>query len=210
MSHASKSSLLLCIRALSIVSTRQKARMMSALAVLTLVGGAMLAGCDGGGSTTGTPGAGAGAGKGVVNATFSNASGTNANTTAFQSNIAQGLTSSGAGGFTLLNITGPSISGATSRTFAISLAENGAIQTGKTYTFSATGVNSVSTLTYTQAGLSGAPTWIASGGSAIVDSITGKNYKLHFTNVTFTTGADNNSGATGSFTVNGTADVTLP
>ncbi len=52
--------------------------------------------------------------------------------------------------------------------------------------------------------------WVATGGSAVVDSITGKNYKVRIVNAVFTTGDGNNSGATGSFTVNGTVDATLP
>lgn len=211
MLHASKPSVSLSMRARSSVPTRRKARFLSALAALTLVGGALLTGCGGSGNGSSNQGSQLpAAGKGVVSATFSAASGTNADTSAFQSNIAQALTSSGAGGFTLLNVTGIITAGTTSRSLLISLADNGPIQVGKTYTFSNTGINSVSTLTYLQAGAGGAPGWLASGGSAVVDSITGKNYKLHLTNVTFTTIADNNSGATGSFTVNGTADVTLP
>lgn len=203
-------------------SSRNNARLLSALVALSLVGGTMLVGCDGskkvGGTTgtTGTPGTGGNtgttpaSGKGVINATFSNVSGTNATTTAFQSTIAQALTSTGAGGFTLFTAAGPSISGTSSRTFQVLLADNGPIQVGKTYTFSDTGVTSVSSITFTQSGLNGAQGWIANGGSAIVDSITGKNYKLRIINATFTVGADNTSGATGSFTVNGTANVTLP
>ena len=223
MSQTSKSSLSLRIQtrftassAGWLQSSRSNVRLFAALTALSLVGGTMLVGCDGSKKltstpgTTGTTGTTPAAGKGVINATFSNVSGTNATTTAFQSTIAQALTSTGAGGFNLFTVTGPSISGTSSRTFMVILADNGPVQVGKTYTFSDTGVNSVSSITFTQSGLSGAQIWIANGGSAIIDSITGKNYKLRLINATFTAGADNTSGATGSFTVNGTANVTLP
>ena len=134
--------------------------------------------------------------------------GTNANTSAFQATTVQPLTNTGA--FTLFNVTGIRISGTTSRTFAVSLAESGPIQVGKTYTFSDTGITSANTLTYTDTNVGTAHIWLASGGSAIVDSITGKNYKLRLIDVTFVTGTDNTSGSTGSFTVNGAANVTLP
>ena len=210
MSNGSKSSFSLRVCLRSIAVSGWKARMLFTLAAFTLIGGTMLAGCSGGDSASNAPGgngANPGAGSGVVNATFSNASGTNAGTGAFQSTTAQALTNSNTSGLTLLNITASSLSGTTSRSFTISLAENGPIQAGKTYVFSDT---SASTLTFTQAGLSGAQVWLANGGSAIVDSITGKNYKIRLVNVTLTAGADNASGATGSFTVNGTADATLP
>ncbi len=195
MSHASKSSFSLRGRTLAYT-----------LAVLSLIGGTMLVGC--GGSGNGPSGQNPSTGTGGVTATFSNLSGTNANTSAFQSTNALAATSAGA--FTLFNITGTNISGSNSRTFTISLVDTGPVQAGKTYTFSSTGINSASTLTYVQSGLSGAPGWVATGGTAVVDSITGKNYKLRVVNATFAAGADNTSGATGSFTVNGTADVTLP
>ena len=193
MLHASNSSFSLRGRTLA-----------STLAILSLIGGSMLVGCGGGGGST-PPNNNPGAGTGGVSATFSNASGTNANTSAFQSSQVLAQTSSGA--FTLLNITGTNISGSTSRTFLISLADNGPIQAGKTYTFASP---SPSTLSYTESAGATAHGWVATGGSAIVDSITGKNYKVRLVNATLTSGEDNGSGATGSFTVNGTANVTLP
>ena len=170
-----------------------------------MVGGMLLTGCsngNGGASSAPPPPA---SGSGTFNATFSNASGTNATTSAFSASRVTPLTSSGA--FTLFNVTGTSISGANSRTFALSLAESGPIQVGKTYTFASP---SASTLTYTESAMATAHGWSATGGSAIVDSITGKNYKIRLVNTAFTTGEDNGSGATGSFTVNGTVDATLP
>ena len=193
MSHVSKSSF--APRARAVAST---------LAVLSLMGGTLLAGCGGSGNGTSSNNS-SGSGSGGVTATFSNASGTNANTAAFQSTRVAAITSSAA--ITLLNITGTNISGATSRTFMIVLADNGPIQAGKTYTFASP---SASVLSYTESAGATAHGWTAAGGSAIVDSITGKNYKIRLVNAAFTTGDGNDSGATGSFTVNGTADATLP
>ena len=108
-------------------SAYRNVRLASALTALTLVGSTVLIGCGGGNSslaapgntgTTGTTGTTPAAGRGVVNATFSNVAGTNANTAAFQSTMAQALTNSNAAGLTLFNVTGTSISGSTSRTFA--------------------------------------------------------------------------------------------
>jgi len=205
MSHVSKSSsrtsLFGCLH-----STRCKAPMLAACTLLSVVGGALLTGCGTGNGSSGNnnnnPPAG---GTGTFTATFSNAAATNATTSAFTASRVTPLTSSGA--FTLLNVTGTSISGTSSRTFALSLAESGPIQAGKTYTFASP---SASTLTYTDTSLATAHGWAASGGSAIVDSITGKNYKIRIVNATFTTDADNTSGATGSYTVNGNVDATLP
>jgi len=206
MSHVSKSSsrtsLFACRH-----STRCKAPMLAAFTLLSVVGGALLTGCGTGNGNSGNnnnnnPPA---AGTGTFTATFSNASGTNATTSAFTASRVTPLTSSGA--FTLLNVTGTSISGTSSRTFALSLAESGPIQIGKPYLFASP---SASTLTYTDTSLATAHGWAASGGSAIVDSITGKNYKIRIVNATFTTDADNESGATGSFTVTGNVDATLP
>ncbi len=216
MSRTSKSSLTQPLQASNVGPmsgrmnmNRRTALLFSTFAVLSLVGGALLTGCGGGSSpSTGGGGTGGGAGNGTFSATFSNVASTNATTSAFQATTVQPLTSTGA--FTLFNVTGTRIAGTTSRTFALSLAENGPIQAGKTYTFSATGVASANTLTYTDTDLGTAHVWLASGGSAIVDSITGKNYKLRLIDVTFITGADNTSGSTGSFTVNGAANVTLP
>lgn len=193
MLHASKSSSSLRLRTRTVTS---------AFAVLGLLGGTMLVGC-GGGSTPSN--SNPGSGTGGVSATFSNASGTNANTSAFQSNRVLAQTSSGA--ITLLNVSGTNISGATSRTFLIILADNGPIQAGKTYTFASPSASNVS---YTESAGATAHGWSTTGGSAIVDSVTGKNYKLRLINAIFDSGADNNSGATGSFTINGTVDATTP
>jgi len=181
--------------------------MLAAFALLSVVGSALLTGCGTGNGNSGNNGNNnnPAAGTGTFTATFSNASGTNATTSAFTATRVTPLTSSGA--FTLLNVTGTSISGTSSRTFTLSLAESGPIQAGKTYTFASP---SASTLTYTDTALATAHAWAASGGSAIVDSITGKNYKIRIVNATFTTDADNTSGATGSYTVNGNVDATLP
>jgi hypothetical protein len=205
MAHASKSTSRFSPPSSRSFSARCKAPVLSLAALLVLAGGTALTGCSGGNGsaspTTTTPGAGTG----TFAATFSNASGTNATTSGFTASRVAPLTSSGA--FTLFNVTGTSISGTSSRTFTLSLAESGPIQVGKTYTFASP---SASTLTYTDSALATAHIWAASGGSAVVDSITGKNYKVRIVNATFTAGADNDSGATGSFTVNGTVDATLP
>ena len=209
MSHVSKSSSRTSLFG-HLHSTRFKAPMLSTFVLLSLVGGALLTGCGGGNGSSSSSSNNNNnnpppAGSGAFTATFSNASGTNATTSAFTASRVTPLTSSGA--FTLLNVTGTSISGTSSRTFALSLAESGPIQAGKTYTFASP---SASTLTYTDSALATAHGWSATGGSAIVDSISGKNYKIRIVNATFTTDVDNNSGATGSFTVNGSVDATLP
>jgi hypothetical protein len=189
-------------------STRPIVRLLAPLAALSLVGGMLLTGCGGGGGSSspapGAPGA-PGSGTGTFNVTFSNPSGTNAMTSAFSASKVLAQTNSGA--ITLLNATGFYVSGANTRSFTLGLEESGPIQAGKSYTFVSP---SASTLTYTESAIGTAHGWTASGGSAIVDSITGKNYKIRIVNATFTTSPDNNSGATGSFTINGTVDATLP
>lgn len=210
MAHASQSPTSVCIHSAGSpvernASPRRKASLLVALAALTLVVSASLTGC---GSSGGSASAGSGlpaAGSGTFTATFSNAVGTNATTSAFTAATVMPATASGA--LTLVNFTGTSISGTTSRTFTLSLAESGPVQVGKTYTFASP---SASTLTYTDTVLTTGHIWGATGGSAIVDSITGKNYKVRIVNATFTTDADNDSGATGSFTVNGSINATLP
>ena len=204
MLHATKSSAALRVRTGPFSTPRRNAAMLSALAALSVFGGALLTGC-GGGSGSSMPGNNQGSGTGAFTATFSNAAGTNANTAGFTATRVAALTSSAA--FTLLNVTGFNISGANSRTFVVSLAESGPIQVGKTYTFVSP---SASTLIYTESGAGTAYSWTATGGTAIVDSITGKNYKLRIVNATIAAGADNTSGATGSFTVNGNVDATVP
>lgn len=184
----------------------RRALLLALPSLCALLGGTLLTGCGGNGSgsaTGGTPPPAAGTG--TFTATFSNASGTNATTSAFTASTVQPATSSGS--ITLVNFTGTSISGATSRTFALSLADTGPIQVGKTYSFVSP---NVSTLTYTDTNFTTAHGWSATGGSAIVDSISGKTYKVRILNATFTTDSDNDSGATGSFTVNGTVNATLP
>ena len=209
MSNASTASSSSPLRSFSRLSLRHKAGTLAAVAALCLVGGTLLTGCGGGDSSSApAPGPGTGTGSGGVQATFSRAAGTNANTAAFQSTNV--LAANSAGAFTILNITGTNISGSTSRTFVIALVNGGPIQAGKTYNFSSTGIDSASTLTYTESAVGTAHAWVATGGSAIVDSVTGKNDKLRIVNATMEAGADNTSGATGSFTVNGTADATLP
>lgn len=207
MSNASTASSSSPLRSFSRLSLRHKAGTLAAVAALCLVGGTLLTGCGGGDSSSApAAGPGTGTGSGGVQATFSKAAGTNANTAAFQSTNV--LAGNGVGAVTILNITGTNISGSTSRTFVIALVNGGPIQAGKTYNFSSTGIDSASTLTYTESAVGTAHGWTANGGSAVVDSITGKNYKMHLVNATFEAGPD--TGATGTFTVNGTADATLP
>lgn len=204
MSHVSKSSSRTSLFG-HLHSARCKTPMLAAFALLSVVGGALLTGCGTGSGSNGNNNHTPASGTGTFTATFSNASGTNATTSAFTAGTVMPLTSSGA--FTLLNVTGTKISGTSSRTFTLSLAESGPIQVGKSYPFASP---SASTLTYTDTALATAHAWAATGGSATVDSITGKNYKIRIVNATFTTDADNTSGATGSYTVNGNVDATLP
>ncbi len=217
--------------ALSGASTSRRACFSSrsvalfAFAVCSLPVGLSLTGCTGGGTVspstiTGTStrplpttatGTTPAASNGTLDLTFSNPSGTNADTSAFHASSAMGGLSQGS--FSVFTIAGFVQAGGNLRTAQIVLTTSGGPQPGTTYTI---GGDSANSLTFTQQPLSAAAAgtasgWGATSGSFIVDSVTGKTYNLRLVNVTMSTLADDpRNTATGSYTLNGTATVTLP
>ena len=193
--------------------------LLCVLALGSIVGSAALTGCSSGSSTTATNNGNNGsngsngstgvAGRGTINLTFSNPSGTNATTSAFQSSMASGALGIGAADVHNLGVSGGSVSGSVIRTILLNVLSNGTAVVGTSYPFSDT---SPTTLSYTEASTSGGTPklWLATSGSVVVDSVTGKTYKLHIVNAAMSTGSNNDSASTGSFTLNGTAEVTVP
>lgn len=195
--------------------------LLCALALAGVVGSATLTGCSSGSSTTtptngttgttGTTGNPA-AGRGTINLTFSSPAGTNASTAAFQSSQATGALAAGAAGLNNLTVSGSAVAGSTIRVAMIEVLSSGTAVVGKSYPFTDSAGGDFGTLSYTEASTSGGTpsVWIAKGGNVIVDSISGKTYKLRVVDARMTTGEGNDSASTGSFTLNGTAEVTVP
>ena len=162
------------------------------------------------GGATGTGGGGSGS----FNATFSAASGTNANTCAFSSsNVGGGVTGPVPVVGTLLTLTAVTTpSGGAARQFILVLADT-TLTVGKAYPL-ATDTNNLSYVDDTDINSHDPTTqrtWISTGGTATLDSISGKTYKFHVSAVPMgpTDGGPTTPG-TGTFTVDGSGTATLP
>ena len=193
------------------------------LPMLALVGlsALALAGCGGSSSSGGgaafTGGSGSGSGgSGSFNASFSAASGTNANTAAYSSsNVGGGVTPPAPIIGTVLTLSAATTpSNNTSRQFNLVLAD-ATLTVGKSYLLG-TDTNSLSYVEFTDINGKKSQAWTSTGGTAILDSISGKTYKFHVTAVpmgpvdgTTTTPAGTTSPGTGTFTVEGSGTATL-
>ena len=191
------------------------------LPLLALAGFSLLALAGCGGSSSSAPVGGAtntgGGGSGSFTANFSAASGTNANTAAFSSsNVGGGVTPPAPIIGTLLTLTAATApSNNTSRQFNLVLADT-TLTVGKAYPLG-TDTNSLSYVEFTDINGKKSQAWTSTGGTATLDSISGKTYKFHVTAVpmgpvdgTTTTPLGTTSPGTGTFTVDGNGTTTLP
>jgi len=187
--------------------------------MLVLAGFSTLALAGSGGSssspspTGGATNTGSG-GSGSFTANFSAVSGTNANTSAFSSsNVGGGVTPPAPIIGTLLTLTAATTpSSSTARQFILVLADT-TLTVGKEYPL-ASDTNSLSYVDITDINSRDPKTqrtWISTGGTATLDSISGKTYKFHVTAVPMgpTDGGPTTPGA-GTFTVDGSGTATLP
>ena len=174
-------------------------------------GGGLVAGSGGGGT------GGSGGGGGSFTAQFSAVSGSNAATSDFSSSAVGGALTPPApiiGSFlTLTAATVPSNN--TVRQFILTVADT-TVTVGKAYPL-ATDTNSLSYVETTDINAKKQSAWISTGGTATIDSISGKTYKFHVTRVpmgpvdgTTTSPVATLIPGTGTFTVDGTGTATLP
>ena len=188
------------------------------LLVLASFSALALAGC-GGSSPSGGGGASTGGtgGSGSFNASFSAASGTNANTAAYSSSNVGGVVTPPAPIVgTILTLTAATApSNNTSRQFNLVLADT-TLTIGKSYPLG-TDTNSLSYVEFTDINGKKSQAWMSMGGTATLDSISGKTYKFHVTAVpmgpvdgTTTTPLGTTSPGMGTFTVEGSGTATLP
>lgn len=181
-----------------------------------------LAGCGGGGNGLsggpapgGNPGGGnpgGGSGSGSFTATFSNARGTNADTSMF-SNPSSVQAAVGVGAFKILSVNATKIVGTTGTRIVTITVDTNAFVVGKSYSLddSVPDSSNFATLAYTETQGTAVPkAWTASGGSIVIDSISGKTYKVRIVNATMIKDDTNDTTATGSFTLNGGGTVTTP
>ena len=194
--------------------------------MLALVGlsALALAGCGGSSSsggggafTGGTGGSGGSGGSGSFNASFSAASGTNANTGAYSSsNVGGGVTPPAPIIGTVLTLSAATApSNNTSRQFNLVLAD-ATLTVGKSYPLG-TDINSLTYVEFTDINGKKSQAWMSMGGTATLDSISGKTYKFHVTAVpmgpvdgTTTSPLSTTSPGMGTFTVDGSGTATLP
>lgn len=191
-------------------------RRNSALAVAGL-SALTLAGCggssSGGGGLVSNSGSGGG---GSLNAQFSAVAASNAVTSDFSTSNVGGVLTPPAPivGSTLL-VTGATVpSNNTSRQFILTVSDT-TLTVGKAY--SLTDTNSLSYVDTFDINGKMQRAWISAGGTATIDSISGKTYKFHLTKVTLvpvydttTTPIGTVTPGTGTFTVDGTGTATLP
>ena len=172
-------------------------------------------GTTGTSGTSGATGTTPAAGKGVISLTFSSPSGTNADTSAFQTSTAGGGLGLGAAGLNNLTVAGSAQSGSGLRVAQIILDTSGTAVVNTPYSANSQASTLAGTISLTQTPISGTSVgtpsvWLSSGGTIYVDSITGKTYKLRLVDVTMIKGEGDDSASMGSFTLNGTATVTVP
>ena len=162
------------------------------------------------GGATGTGGGGGGS----FTANFTAASGTNANTSAFSTNIVGGVVTPPVQPIgsllTLTAVTAPS--GGAARQFILVIADT-TLTVGKAYPL-ATDTNSLAYVDDTNVNSRDPKTqltWSSTGGTATLDSISGKTYKFHVSAVPMgpSNGGPTTPG-TGTFTVDGSGTATLP
>ncbi|MDF2440949.1 MAG: hypothetical protein JWN98_1933 [Abditibacteriota bacterium] len=164
-----------------------------------------------GGSATPTPTTGGGTGActtGTGNATFSSAS-SSVTSTAFRNVCANGALSFANGRPVQIVVALGDAQGGKARalTFAANDFTNG-IAAGRSYTVSP---SNLATYTETVPGSNRITQWMGTGGTLRVTSLQGTNASVTFTNVRFGPGraAGNITSGTGTFTINGSANVQL-
>lgn len=181
-----------------------------------------LAGCGGGNGLSGGPapggnsgggnGGGGGNGSGSFSATFTNARGTNADTSMF-SNPSSVQAAVGVGAFKILSVNATKIVGTTGTRIVTITVDTNAFVVGKSYSLdpSTPDSSNFATLSYTETQGTAIPKgWTPSGGAIVIDSISGKTYKVRIVNATMIKDDTNDTAATGSFTLNGNGTVSTP
>lgn len=119
----------------------------------------------------------------------------------------------GTGPFKILNVSATKVVNTSGSRGITLLVNTNDLKAGKSYSLddSVPDSSNFATLAYTETQGTAVPkAWTASGGSIVIDSISGKTYKVRIVNATMITDDTNDTTATGSFTLNGGGTVTTP